>query len=77
MSEREIRREGVTAAFRAGKPYVERKLVTSKKWVAGTNAGGLLFTDIHELPISRRESFSNSNIGQAISKVKSRFPHKV
>lgn len=77
MSERDTRRLEVTAAFRAGQPYIERRILTSRKWVAGTNAGGILFTDICELPISRSESFTNSKIGEAISKVKSKLPHKI
>ena len=73
MSERDIRREEVTAAFRAGQPFVEVKIITSKKWAAGTNAGGLLFTDIQQIPMSRKESFANSRIGKTFSRVKRLF----
>lgn len=44
----------------------KRGLVTSRKWEAGTNAGGLLLSDFFELPISPVESVANSRLGQAV-----------
>lgn len=63
MSERDTRGDESAAAFRAGLPYFDRRLVTSDKWVAGFNAGGIYFGDITEIPMSMRESIANSRTG--------------
>lgn len=61
--------KGVQAveAFRQEKPYYNKKLFTSDKWFAGTNVGGIFFSDIHELSMSARESFRNSIIGRLVA----------
>lgn len=46
----------------------ERHLVTSKKWMAGTNAGGIFLSDPIEMPMNLRESFENSKLGLVINK---------
>ena len=67
MSEQDKRGEESAAAFRAGQPYFDRKLVTSDKWVAGFNAGGIYFGDITEVHMSMRESVANSRASQFIA----------
>lgn len=44
----------------------ERRWVTSKKWVAGTNAGGILLSEPIEMYMSLQENFENSRLGQII-----------
>jgi len=69
MSERGTRGDEAAAAFRAGLPYIHRKLVTSDKWVAGVNAGGILFSEITEVSMPASESFANSRSGQLVAAV--------
>lgn len=70
MLERGKREDESAAAFRAGLPFIERKLVTGDKWVAGENAGGIFFGDITEVPMSMRESVANSRAGQFVATAK-------
>lgn len=66
LSPREIE---INEAFRQNRPWINRKLVTSDKWVAGLNAGGIFFSDIEEIPMTMTKSFRNSRLGQLIERV--------
>ena len=61
------RQEQIDQAFRSGQPYIDRKLFTADKWVAGTNAGGILFSDINEVEMGWKDSFANSYLGLLIN----------
>lgn len=69
ISEEELK--ALQRARESGIVY-ERGLVTSKKWMAGTNAGGLLLSDFFQVPMGLGESVANSKLGQAVQEVKTR-----
>ena len=76
MSERDTKVNETAAAFRAGLPYLNRKLITSDKWIAGLNVGGILFEEITEVPMSAIESFANSKVGQLLAGARIIFPSR-
>lgn len=70
ISEEELK--ALQRARESGTVY-ERGVFTSKKWMAGTNAGGLLLSDFFQVSMSLGESFANSILGRAVQEIRTRL----
>lgn len=54
----------------------ERRLFSTRKYVAGVNAGGIFLSEPIEMPMSTKESFENSKVGQAVKEIRARISKK-